>query len=59
MSSLKTQAAQIVPQNVLIENKRISYGIHGEGRPVVLLHGTPSSSFIWRSIIPKLVKGGV
>src|SRR5688572_4715394 len=24
----------------------------GEGRPVVFLHGNPTSSFLWRGIIP-------
>lgn len=26
----------------------------GEGRPIVLLHGNPTSSFLWRGVIPHL-----
>ncbi|KAK5048090.1 hypothetical protein LTR84_006280 [Exophiala bonariae] len=48
----------VVTENVLVDGARIAYGIHGEGDPVVLLHGTPSSSLIWRNIIPHLVNAG-
>lgn len=33
---------------------KVSYDIKGEGPPVVLVHGTPWSSFNWRHIIPGL-----
>jgi haloalkane dehalogenase len=26
----------------------------GEGRPIVFLHGNPSSSYLWRKVIPEL-----
>lgn len=48
----------LATQNVLIRGNRIAYGIFGTGKPVVLLHGTPSSSLIWRSIVPLLVDAG-
>ncbi|RTE79626.1 hypothetical protein BHE90_005856 [Fusarium euwallaceae] len=48
----------IVTENVLIRGSRIAYGVYGTGTPVVLLHGTPSSSLIWRNIVPKLVEKG-
>ena len=48
----------IVTQNILINQSRIAHGIHGQGDPVILLHGTPSSSLIWRNIMPELVKAG-
>lgn len=50
--------AHIVEQHVLINDTRIAHGIHGDGEPVVLIHGTPSSSFIWRNILPPLVEAG-
>lgn len=50
--------AQLVDQHVLINDTRIAHGIHGEGDPVVLIHGTPSSSYIWRNILPSLVEAG-
>lgn len=33
----------------------VRWASFGEGEPVVLLHGTPFSSFIWRDIAPALV----
>ena len=50
--------AHLVNNHVLINDTRIAHGIHGEGPPVVLLHGTPSSSYIWRNIVPALVGAG-
>ncbi|WP_147803847.1 alpha/beta fold hydrolase [Alkalicoccus halolimnae] len=32
----------------------VKYGISGEGPPLILVHGTPWSSFNWRHIIPGL-----
>lgn len=46
----------IANKHTLINNTRIAYGVYGEGEPVVLIHGTPSSSLIWRKIVPELVK---
>lgn len=34
----------------------IAYDVHGEGPPVVLVHGTPTSSYLWRNIVPVLSK---
>ncbi len=48
----------LVNDHVLINGARIAHGLHGEGSPVVLIHGTPSSSFIWRNILPSLVDSG-
>ena len=33
---------------------RMAYVEAGEGRPIVLLHGNPTSSYLWRSVIPEL-----
>lgn len=48
----------IVTENVIIKGNCIAYGIYGVGEPVVLLHGTPSSSLIWRNVVPHLEKAG-
>lgn len=32
----------------------VRYGVTGQGEPLVLVHGTPWSSFNWRKIIPAL-----
>jgi haloalkane dehalogenase len=33
----------------------VNYENQGEGDPVVLLHGNPTSFYLWRSVIPELV----
>jgi len=38
--------------------RRMAYGEEGEGRPIVLLHGNPTSSFLWRDVIPHLAPLG-
>ena len=37
-----------------VNGKRIAYLEAGDGDPIVLLHGNPTSSFLWRNIIPEL-----
>ncbi|WP_367388779.1 alpha/beta fold hydrolase [Lewinella sp. LCG006] len=50
-----------IPADFLFESQFITLGtekIHyvesGEGDPVLLLHGLPSSSYVWRNVIPKI-----
>jgi haloalkane dehalogenase len=33
---------------------RMAYVEAGRGDPIVLLHGNPTSSYLWRSVIPHL-----
>lgn len=33
---------------------KVRYGVSGEGTPIVLIHGTPFSSYEWRRIVPCL-----
>ena len=33
---------------------RMAYHQRGEGRPVLFLHGNPTSSYLWRDVIPEL-----
>ena len=49
----------LLPDHAIIDGHRIAYGVHGEGPPVVLIHGTPSHSFIWRNVVPRLTAGGL
>jgi haloalkane dehalogenase len=37
---------------------RMSYVEVGQGRPIVLLHGNPTSSYLWRRVIPELADSG-
>ena len=36
----------------------MAYVEHGEGDPIVFLHGNPTSSFLWRNVIPELSEMG-
>jgi pimeloyl-ACP methyl ester carboxylesterase len=39
----------VVDQDVVVDGVRIAYRDgEGDGRPVVLVRGTPSHSYIWR-----------
>jgi haloalkane dehalogenase len=37
-----------------VNGKRIAYLEAGAGDPIVLLHGNPTSSYLWRHVIPEL-----
>jgi len=37
-----------------INGKTLAYVEVGEGDPIVLLHGNPTSSYLWRNVIPHL-----
>lgn len=36
----------------------MAYVEHGKGDPIVLLHGNPTSSYLWRKVIPELSRSG-
>lgn len=37
-----------------VMDKHIAYVEEGEGDPILLLHGNPTSSYLWRNVIPEL-----
>ena len=43
---------------VSVTGKNIAYIEEGEGDPIVLLHGNPTSSYLWRNVIPELTTLG-
>src|SRR4030088_1276033 len=43
---------------VPVLDTEMSYASVGEGDPIVFLHGNPTSSFLWRNIIPHLQSFG-
>jgi len=49
---------RIVNRNVIINGYRIAYSTMGSGEPIVLIHGTPSSSYIWRNVAKRLADSG-
>jgi haloalkane dehalogenase len=45
-------------QSTVVNGLTMSYVELGEGRPIVFLHGNPTSSYLWRNIAPKLASLG-
>lgn len=43
-------------QWVQINGHKIAYHEQGEGHPVILIHGIPTSNFLWRKVMPELAK---
>ena len=44
----------LVKQTVDVRGRRMAYHARGEGRPILFLHGNPTSSYLWRDVIPEL-----
>ena len=45
-------------RSVSVRGKRMAYVEVGEGDPIVFLHGNPTSSYLWRNVIPHLAGRG-
>jgi haloalkane dehalogenase len=44
----------LIKKTIDILDARMAYHERGEGRPVLFLHGNPTSSYLWRDVIPEL-----
>src|SRR6266540_945351 len=51
---MKLDAFSKTKRYVHVNGARVAYYEAGEGDPVVLLHGCPFSSFVWRKVVPNL-----
>ncbi len=49
---------ELLNDNVLVQGQRVACGVHGEGVPIVLIHGTPFYSRIWHQVLPRLLAAG-
>jgi pimeloyl-ACP methyl ester carboxylesterase len=51
-------SAQVMPSIKFheIENKKLAYYEEGTGETIILLHGWPQTSYVWRKVIPELSK---
>jgi pimeloyl-ACP methyl ester carboxylesterase len=45
-------------KQVNVLGKTMSYVEEGSGDPIVFLHGNPTSSYLWRNVIPHVVSAG-
>jgi haloalkane dehalogenase len=44
----------LTKKTVDVLDSRMAYHERGEGRPLLFLHGNPTSSYLWRDVIPEL-----
>ncbi|PSL03754.1 pimeloyl-ACP methyl ester carboxylesterase [Haloactinopolyspora alba] len=51
-----TRGSWDVPASFDFHGQEVRHGAVGEGEPLVLLHGTPFSSVVWRRIAPELAR---
>ena len=49
---------QFKPNYVEIKGSKVHYIDQGSGDPILFLHGNPTSSYLWRNIIPYLTSYG-
>lgn len=50
---------ELIPvRHVDVEGLRMAYRELGDGDPIVLLHGNPTSSYLWRNVQPSLARYG-
>ena len=45
-------------KTIEVENKSMAYVEEGSGDPIVFLHGNPTSSYLWRNVMPHLLGRG-
>src|SRR5207249_2643608 len=48
------QIEAFAPHWLDVDGQRMHYVDEGDGKPILLLHGEPTSSFLWRKIIPQM-----
>jgi len=53
-----SSAFPFAPHYVNVHGSQMHYIDEGEGDPILFLHGNPTSSYLWRNIIPHLVPHG-
>jgi len=54
MLSVKEHARK----EIVVKGKTMSYVEMGEGDPIIFQHGNPTSSYLWRNIMPHLAEQG-
>lgn len=59
MSNERISTECLIPSKYLdVQGAQMHYLESGQGNPILFLHGVPTSSFVWRNIIPHLAKLG-
>ena len=53
MNKITVSAEDHLPRRrITILDTEMSYVTVGQGNPIVFLHGNPTSSYLWRNVIP-------
>ena len=55
---MKLGTAPPAKQYHVVDGRRLAYHERGEGDAIVFLHGNPTSSYLWRNVIPLLENQG-
>lgn len=50
--------AELPKKSIEVNGKRMAYVEMGHGDPIVFQHGNPTSSYLWRNIMPPLADSG-
>jgi haloalkane dehalogenase len=50
--------APLPKQHLVVDGKRVAFHERGQGDAIVFLHGNPTSSYIWRNVIPHVADQG-
>ena len=49
---------ELEKKTIEVLGKNMTYVERGEGNPIIFQHGNPTSSYLWRNIIPHLENQG-
>jgi haloalkane dehalogenase len=53
-----TSTSELDKQSLEVNGKRMAYVEMGDGDPILFQHGNPTSSYLWRNIMPQLADRG-
>lgn len=56
MTNRNAPAAWSLPDRIRVSGGEVAAGTFGAGPPVVLVHGTPAWSYLWRRVVPTLAR---
>ena len=58
MSSAEISAAELPKKTIEVMGKTMAYSEMGSGDPIIFQHGNPTSSYLWRNVMPHLQDQG-
>jgi haloalkane dehalogenase len=58
MEKAMLSAKEYAKKEIIVKGKTMSYVEMGEGDPIIFQHGNPTSSYLWRNVMPHLQDQG-